>query len=328
MAADTAPLASLSLTHVYYDPSDPVSYACAWLALVPQALCVVYATLIWSSREAEVALMFAGQLACEAVNFALKRLIKEERPRRIHGKGYGMPSSHAQFVAFWALSLALFLLVRHRPRNSAAAAAAKGGKNMDSQGREKEKTTTTTEDDKPAAAAAAKPPPASATAAAVAWERWQQAQSDLQELYGVDRYPHRPWSVPERLAVSAVAFGLAALVAWSRVYLGYHTTRQVLVGLGAGLASAAAWFAATAAARSCGLLDWAVGLPAARLLRLRDLVVEEDLCQAGWEKWEERRRVRAAEVAAAAAGVKVVDAADAGGDADPDIGAARRTKKA
>jgi dolichyldiphosphatase len=29
----------------------------------------------------EVALMFAGQLACEALNFVLKRIIKEERPR-------------------------------------------------------------------------------------------------------------------------------------------------------------------------------------------------------------------------------------------------------
>lgn len=310
-----------------------MSYACAWLALVPQALCVVYATLIWSSREAEVALMFAGQLACEAVNFALKRLIKEERPRRIHGKGYGMPSSHAQFVAFWALSLALFLLVRHRPRDSravtavtaaAAAAATKGSsssKSIGSQEKEKETTTTAAEDDK--VAATKSPPATTATAAAVAWERWRQAQTELQELYGLDRYPHRPWSVPERLAASAVAFALAALVAWSRVYLGYHTTRQVLAGLAAGLVSAAAWFAATAAARACGLLDWAVGLPAARLLRLRDLVVEEDLCQAGWEKWEERRRVRAAEAAAAAA------AADGGIDAvTAGAGAARRSKKA
>ncbi|KLU88310.1 hypothetical protein MAPG_07297, partial [Magnaporthiopsis poae ATCC 64411] len=179
MATDTAPLASLSLTHVYYDPSDPVSYACAWLALVPQALCVVYATLIWSSREAEVALMFAGQLACEAVNFALKRLIKEERPRRIHGKGYGMPSSHAQFVAFWALSLALFLLVRHRPRDGRTATAAAKGKSkssIGSQEKEKETATTAVEDDKTAAAAAKSPP---ATAAAAAWERWRQAQSDL-----------------------------------------------------------------------------------------------------------------------------------------------------
>ena len=79
---DDRPLASLSLTHVHYNPSDKVSYLCAWLALVPQGLCVAYATLIWSTREAEVLLMFAGQMACEGLNWCLKRYIKEERPRR------------------------------------------------------------------------------------------------------------------------------------------------------------------------------------------------------------------------------------------------------
>ena len=99
---ETAPLASLSLTHVHYvrpqsplrvpsrssppplqqNPSDPLSYLCAWLALLPQALCVIYVTLIWSTREIEILLMFAGQLGCEALNFLLKRLIKEERPKR------------------------------------------------------------------------------------------------------------------------------------------------------------------------------------------------------------------------------------------------------
>ncbi|TLS23920.1 hypothetical protein PpBr36_08419 [Pyricularia pennisetigena] len=261
MADDTAPLASLSLTHVFYDPSDPVSYVCAWLALVPQALCVVYVTLIWSSREAEVALLFAGQLACEAINFALKRLIKEERPRRIHGKGYGMPSSHAQFVAFWALSLALFLLVRHRPKAHNVKKQGGGGGGSGSNKTETAKATP-----------------------ALAWDLWQ-----LQELYGVDRYPHRPWSMPERAAVSAMGFVLAGLVAWSRVYLGYHTPKQVFVGLSAGAASAIGWFVATAVARQTGLLDWVLALPAARWFRLRDLVVEEDICQAGWEKWEQRR---------------------------------------
>jgi len=37
--------------------------------------------LIWATREIEVILMFAGQLGCEALNFVLKRLIKEERPK-------------------------------------------------------------------------------------------------------------------------------------------------------------------------------------------------------------------------------------------------------
>jgi dolichyldiphosphatase len=41
----------------------------------------VYATLIWSNREIEIGLMFAGQMACEALNWVLKRHFKEERPR-------------------------------------------------------------------------------------------------------------------------------------------------------------------------------------------------------------------------------------------------------
>lgn len=33
----------------------------------------------------EVVLMFAGQLGCEAANFVLKRVIKEERPKGTFG---------------------------------------------------------------------------------------------------------------------------------------------------------------------------------------------------------------------------------------------------
>ncbi|KAF4452004.1 hypothetical protein F53441_5077 [Fusarium austroafricanum] len=227
MDDDSTALASLSVTHVYYDPNDYVSLACAYLALLPQALCVAYATLILSNREVEVALMFLGQLACEALNFALKRLIKEERPRRIHGKGYGMPSSHAQFVAFWSVSLALFLLVRHKPPHVY-------------QGR---------------------------------------ADSNL----------HRPWSVPERAAVSVAGAAIAVATAWSRVYLNYHTPKQVVVGSVAGVVSAIGWFVIVAVVRKTGWLSWALETSLARAFRVRDLVVEEDMCQAGWERWEERR---------------------------------------
>jgi dolichyldiphosphatase len=246
------------------NPNDPLSYLCAWLALVPQALCVVYATLIWSTREAEVALMFAGQLGCEAVNFLLKRLIKEERPRRIHltGKGYGMPSSHAQFAFFWAVALALFLLVRHKPRGRAttkhsgnvAVAANGNGKGQ-----------------------------VAGSAGTALGNNWTVA---------VELYTHQPWSFAERALVSAAAFGVAGMVAWSRVYLDYHTPKQVMVGCAAGALSALAWFVATWVVREIGLLAWALEIPLARWMRLRDLVVEEDLCQAGWEKWEGIRAAR------------------------------------
>lgn len=65
------------------NPEDPLSFLSAWLALIPQALCVVYVTMIWTSREMEVVLMFVGQMGCEALNFALKRIIREERPKRM-----------------------------------------------------------------------------------------------------------------------------------------------------------------------------------------------------------------------------------------------------
>lgn len=77
------PLASLSLTHVSYNPSDPFSHLSAYLALVPQVLVISYAALIWSTREIEILLMFTGQMGCEAFNWLLKRYIKEERPTRM-----------------------------------------------------------------------------------------------------------------------------------------------------------------------------------------------------------------------------------------------------
>lgn len=77
---DEAPLASLSLTHVSYDPSDPVSLFAAYLSLLPQALMIVYVVLIYAQRELEIILALAGQLGCEAINYVLKRVIKEARP--------------------------------------------------------------------------------------------------------------------------------------------------------------------------------------------------------------------------------------------------------
>jgi dolichyldiphosphatase len=194
---------------------------------VPQGLCIVYATLIWSTREVEIMLMFAGQMACEALNFGLKRWIKEERPKQMYGKGYGMPSSHAQFVAYFSVSLGLFLLLRHTSPKTLKAS-------------------------------------------------------------------HTPLSIYVRLGLSLAAVACAGAVAWSRIYLNYHTPKQVLVGCGAGALSAVAWFCLTTVFRRSGLLSWAIDLPIVRLFRVRDLVVEEDLCQSGWEKWEERRAVERA----------------------------------
>ncbi|KAK4193159.1 PAP2 superfamily-domain-containing protein [Podospora australis] len=266
MADDITPLASLSLTHVYYNPADPLSHLCAFLALVPQALCVVYVTLLWSTREAEVLLMLLGQFTCEAINFALKRLIKQERPRHVlvkGGPGYGMPSSHAQFATFWAVALGLFLMIRHRPRHHKVFALT-AEKNQKQREQERE------------------------VALVDVPKRFREGGIPAVSAH-IEAYSHTPWSITQRALVSLGALVVAGLVSWSRIYLGYHTPTQVLAGIAAGTVSAVAWFAVTFAMRETGFLAWALEFPVARWLRIRDLVVEEDLCQAGWEKWEEKR---------------------------------------
>lgn len=89
--------------------------------------------------------------------------------------------------------------------------------------------------------------------------------------------------------MSVVAAMLAAATAWSRIYLNYHTTKQVVVGSVAGVVVAVAWFVVTAILRQTGWLAWGLETPLAKVFRLRDLAIEEDMCQAGWEKWEEKR---------------------------------------
>lgn len=141
----------------------------------------------------------------------------------MYGKGYGMPSSHAQFATFFSLSLTLFLLFRHTPHPSPT---------------------------------------------------------------------YTPITLPQRIFLSLVALFCAGAVAASRIYLNYHTIKQVFVGSTAGTFSAVGWFAVTIWLRRSGWVDWGLELRGSRMLRMRDLVVEEDLAEAGWKRWEERRRKR------------------------------------
>ena len=183
-------------------------------------------------------------MACEAVNWCLKRWIKEERPRgrtrfnyslrtqdlheaEMHGKGYGMPSSHAQFVTFFSITLTFFLLFRHAPHPTET---------------------------------------------------------------------HTPFTFFQRLILSVLALASAAAVASSRIYLNYHTPKQVLVGCAAGAIFAVVWFLFTTYLRRAGWIEWGLETYIARLFRVRDLVIQEDLVDSGWARWEERRRRKRTEL--------------------------------
>jgi dolichyldiphosphatase len=132
-----------------------------------------------------------------------------------------MPSSHAQFVAFFATYLSLFLLFRHDPHNH---------------------------------------PHKSST--------------------------HAPTPLWQRFGLAVGVIGVAAAVALSRVYLNYHTPKQVNVGCIAGISCGVAWFLVTSIARNRGLVNTLLELPPLRWIRMRDLVVNESLEDAGWERWQ------------------------------------------
>lgn len=94
--------------------------------------------------------------------------------------------------------------------------------------------------------------------------------------------------------LSFVACCCASAVAASRVYLNYHTSKQVLVGVGAGASAAIAWFIVTTILRRHKWIDWALENSIARMLRMRDLVTTEDLVDAGWGRFELQRKARQA----------------------------------
>ena len=88
------------------------------------------------------------------------------------------------------------------------------------------------------------------------------------------------------------ALGIAGAVTASRVYLNYHTIEQTLVGAGAGGFTAIIWFAATEILRRQQWIGEILELKIMKMLRIRDLVIEEDLPASGWEKWQIRNAAK------------------------------------
>ena len=143
-------LASLDLTHVLCecqrnplrtlsdvfadDANSHLSFGLALLTLSPILLMASYASLAVFTRELTVLIMWAGQLLCEASNYLLKHWLKQPRPNgqsdgHLHiviltallsaraaalGDGYGFPSSHSQWMAYFATFLICHVGFRHR----------------------------------------------------------------------------------------------------------------------------------------------------------------------------------------------------------------------
>ncbi|KIP02267.1 hypothetical protein PHLGIDRAFT_112248 [Phlebiopsis gigantea 11061_1 CR5-6] len=108
-------LNSLSSHHIPIDDeSSHTSHVLALLTLTPVLLNPAYAALAVYTREILFIEMWAGQLLCEASNWVLKHIIKEERPYYDMGPGYGFPSSHSQWMGYFAAFLVCHFTLRHR----------------------------------------------------------------------------------------------------------------------------------------------------------------------------------------------------------------------
>ncbi|KAJ1966318.1 hypothetical protein GGI12_000161 [Dipsacomyces acuminosporus] len=106
---DTTQLKSFSLTHFQYQDGDHVGMFLALISLFPIFFIVMEATIVLSRREMAGVLLLVGQLLNEGFNLALKEAIQQERPHVELGDGYGMPSSHSQFMGFFISYTTLYL---------------------------------------------------------------------------------------------------------------------------------------------------------------------------------------------------------------------------
>lgn len=52
------------------------------------------------------------------------------------------------------------------------------------------------------------------------------------------------------------------------------------------------WFLFVACLRQYGWVEWTLDSWVAKALRLRDLIITEDIQDAGWVRWKERRKAK------------------------------------
>jgi len=102
----------LSLTAVVYQRGDTAGQLLAAISLLPLVLVVGLATCILCRREVHTCFFLLGQLLTELLNKALKETLRQPRPADAPADDYGMPSSHSQFMGFFAAYYCSFALSR------------------------------------------------------------------------------------------------------------------------------------------------------------------------------------------------------------------------
>lgn len=112
-----------ALIHFIDHEGSKVSLLLALITLSPILLQASYAALSVYTRELLFFEMWAGQLACEGANWIAKHLIKQPRPADSYGSGYGFPSSHSQYMGYFAAFVLLHVVCVYHPARTQGAGA-------------------------------------------------------------------------------------------------------------------------------------------------------------------------------------------------------------
>ncbi|CAG9862955.1 unnamed protein product [Phyllotreta striolata] len=110
----------LTLTLVEYPKDDLFGKFLALISLAPFGIGSGFIALILFRRDLHTITFFLGTIVSELLNYILKHIICEARPLRREGVHveYGMPSSHAQFVWFFATYVIYFVYIRLQHMNN------------------------------------------------------------------------------------------------------------------------------------------------------------------------------------------------------------------
>ncbi|KAK4879093.1 hypothetical protein RN001_007239 [Aquatica leii] len=110
----------LSLTLVEYPKDDIVGKILALISITPLGIISGFLTLILFRRDLHTITFFLGTICSHAFNYLLKHTICEARPkiRPDDMVEYGMPSSHAQFIWFFATYIIYFVFIRLHHMNN------------------------------------------------------------------------------------------------------------------------------------------------------------------------------------------------------------------
>ncbi|XP_032690097.1 dolichyldiphosphatase 1-like isoform X2 [Odontomachus brunneus] len=113
-AADKLEWVPLSLTLVEYPQGDLFGKFLAVISLVPFAIIAGFLALILFRRDLHTIVFFSGVLFNDCLNLILKHTICQARPIKRDSlyTEYGMPSTHAQFMWFFAAYVSLFVYIR------------------------------------------------------------------------------------------------------------------------------------------------------------------------------------------------------------------------